>query len=260
MEHAIVIISNKDYFERALSIINEIISIGQYHDTIVFVYGDDITQLDLDMLPNKNIITKHFPDINLDQIIEKINKLDSPRKHKLFQFHKFYLFHQYFKQWNKVFYIDASMKIFNTLDPFLKLDCQNKLLVNQDKCQVGTKWLLHRQFDDKTFPNIYQKLSSNFNLDIIYFQTGIMLYDTSIIENNTFDDLLKLLYEYPIIKFNEQSIMNLYFRLDNEYNSRKWFQIPLKYNNQFLYDIVPTGGNRKRSYTILSHYAIGWPY
>ena len=43
-----------------------------------------------------------------------------------------------------------------------------------------------------------------------YFQTTIMLYDTKIIENDTYDILLNLLIEYPISITNDQGIIALY--------------------------------------------------
>ena len=38
-----------------------------------------------------------------------------------------------------------------------------------------------------------------------------MLYDTRIIEQNTYDNLLNLTYEYPISRTNEQGVLALYF-------------------------------------------------
>ena len=39
----------------------------------------------------------------------------------------------------------------------------------------------------------------------------MMLYNTSIIEENTFNDLYNLMLEYPFSITNEQAIMALYF-------------------------------------------------
>jgi len=48
-------------------------------------------------------------------------------------------------------------------------------------------------------------------LNIDYFQTTVMLYDTNIIDSNTYDNLLNLSREYPISRTNDQGIIALYF-------------------------------------------------
>jgi len=78
-------------------------------------------------------------------------------------------------------------------------------------------------------------------LNIDYFQTGIMLYDTKIIENDTYDDLLKLSIEYPISRTNEQGIMALYFT-----NIRPLFkQIKTHNENTYFYDCLSRNNNNK---------------
>ena len=69
---------------------------------------------------------------------------------------------------------------------------------------------MHNQFD-KSNTEYFIKLNNTYNLNIDYFQTGILLYDTNIIENDTFNNLLKLSNEYPISRTNEQGITALYF-------------------------------------------------
>lgn len=76
-------------------------------------------------------------------------------------------------------------------------------------------------------------LNNNYNLDILTFQTGLMLYDTNIISNNTFNDLIDLNIKYPISKTNEQGIIGLYFIYINE---TKWKQIKRKNNEIYFYD------------------------
>ena len=58
-----------------------------------------------------------------------------------------------------------------------------------------------------------------FNLDSLnYFQTGIMYFDTKIIEESTKKNLLELAEDFPISITNEQGIMNLYFaNIKNQY-------------------------------------------
>jgi hypothetical protein len=72
-----------------------------------------------------------------------------------------------------------------------------------------------------------------------------MLYDTNIIEENTYNDLFNLMLEYPISKTNEQGIIALYFT-----NKRPLFQ-QIKTNNYetFFYDYLSR--NKKYKYIML---------
>ena len=44
-----------------------------------------------------------------------------------------------------------------------------------------------------------------------YFQTGVMYFDTRIINEQTFKEIIELVTNYPITITNEQGILNLYF-------------------------------------------------
>ena len=58
---------------------------------------------------------------------------------------------------------------------------------------------------------LYQKLSNKYDLNISnYFQTGVMYFDTSIIKNNTKEEILDLIDKFPISITNEQGILNIY--------------------------------------------------
>jgi len=66
---------------------------------------------------------------------------------------------------------------------------------------------------------IYNKLYNKYDLEVDFFQTTIMLYDTNIIKEDTFDNLHKLMLEYPISQTNDQGIIALYFtNIDRRYD------------------------------------------
>jgi hypothetical protein len=68
-------------------------------------------------------------------------------------------------------------------------------------------------------------------MDNHYFQTGIMLFDTDIIKNDTFEKLYSLSVEFPMSRTNEQGIMNLYFISQNVYEP-----LPISNENTYYYD------------------------
>jgi len=71
------------------------------------------------------------------------------------------------------------------------------------------------------------------------------MYDTKIINENTYDELLQLTYEYPISKTNEQGVMALYFT-----NIRPLFkQIKTHNENTHFYDYFSR--NKANKYIML---------
>ena len=188
-------------------------------------------------LLRKNRVTiKHFPDfIWEDQFLTIAKTLPNPEK--LFQYHKFHVFSSFFKQWDTVFYIDSGMQIFSDIRPMLNSNESNKLLAHSDAYPTYV-WRLSDQFDNR-YSDYYQSLSENFNLDIDYFQTGIMLYDTSIISDNTVENLYDLAVKYPICSTHDQGVIALYFTNVVPV----WKQIPLRNESTFFYDFSKRGGN-----------------
>ena len=77
---------------------------------------------------------------------------------------------------------------------------------------------LSTQFD-KTSPS-YRELAKVYDLNIKnYFQTGLLFYDTNIIETQTKQSLIELVERFPCTITNEQAICNLYFIFDrNQYS------------------------------------------
>ena len=93
------------------------------------------------------------------------------------------------------------------------------------------------QFDNSN--KLFQDLYKEFNLEIDYFQTGIMLIDTNIILDNTFNELLELANKYPISRTNEQGILAIYFT-----NIKNYYKPISIYNDYFhLYDYCQRNKN-----------------
>ena len=80
-----------------------------------------------------------------------------------------------------------------------------------------------------------------YDLDIDYFQTCVMLYDTNIIHKDTFKNLYELIIKYPISGTNDQGIIALYFTNIE----KKYEQIPIKDDNIYFYDYLPRNQNNK---------------
>ena len=111
------------------------------------------------------------------------------------------------------------------------------------------EWMLKNQFDFNQFPELYKELNQNFNLQVNYFQSTILLYDTSIIEDNTKDILIELSNKYINSKTNEQGIMNLYFNCLKNI----WEQIKIKDEETFYYDFFERNNFKWSDYIMLKY-------
>lgn len=231
-----VLVTNDAFFDKLIQTLNSILSY-EYQGDICIVIGDDLLnsdKLNHPLLKLKNIIIKYFPDITFTE--EFNNKFYSmPRdiywSQKKFQYHKLNIFNTFFKQWEYIFYIDAGMKIYSSIMPIINAKKPDKFLAHSD-AYPDYNYNLKIQFisDDPTF----NKLAKKYNFDIDFPQTTIMLYDTSIIDTNTFTDLVELAEECKISKTNDQGILALYFT-----NIKPcWEQIQLENESNWFYDYL----------------------
>ena len=245
----IILMSNKPYLEKAKRTIRQIREIGKYKDDIVLLIGNDLKN---DNLIIDNVIIKYFPDIDRSAIIDilknKSVSFDGREFNKPFQWHKVHVFDMYFKKWKKCLYIDAGMYIFNPINKIINLNCENKIVAHSDAYPTF-EWKLRIQFNETQFPVLYNELCTNYNLDIDYFQSGILLYDTNIIEENTKNDLLELSNKYINSRTNDQGIMNIYFICIKKI----WQPIDIKDEETYYYDYWERGNLKYYDYIMLKY-------
>ena len=233
----VVFLCDKAYFNKFVNTCNQLITRGKYKGDICLVIGDDLhndKMLDCDIIKNNNITIKYFPNITFTkEFLEVNNRINTDGRHitKKFQWHKLHLFNIFFKNWEYIFYLDCGLTIFSDISPIINQVQEHTLLAHSDAYPVY-EWRLYTQFD-KTHP-MFTSLNDTYDLNIDYFQTTMMLYDTKIIKENTFNELYDLTLEYPISTTNEQGIMALYFT-----NIEPRFkQIRTRNENIYFYDYL----------------------
>lgn len=233
-KYCVILVTDKNFKDKALNTLHQLRTIGDYSGDVVIIIGDDLKdQLDV---TDENTHIKYYPNhksILKDYILtDKESRYYNNSYNRSFQFHKFNIFDEYFKQWDKCLYIDAGMHIFKPIERILNLDCKDKLLAHSDSYPDYVNKLSF-QFDGEKYPEMFEKLNKEYDLDIDYFQSTMMLYDPNISESNTVKRLQELSEKY-ISKTNDQGIFNLYFN-----NERKlWEQIKIKDNETFYYDFM----------------------
>ncbi len=136
-------------------------------------------------------------------------------------FDRLYLFTPEFKKWRNIVFIEEDTIIRGSLEELTKV----KGFAAYGEWKLSNTFLkpFHIKLE-KINKKIYQKLKKNYDLDEQVFNAGVLAFNTSIIKNNTFSELKKLLSEYiKICASMEESILNLYFH-------KKWKKLPIVYN------------------------------
>ena len=211
---AITVMANKPYLKFFEQIHYDLRETGKYYGDIILLTDEKTNCKKINKLNDKKINIKRFNKIKFSRNANNnLNKIKFGRnKTKQFQWHKFYLFNEFFKNWNFIFYLDINMKIRNNINELLKLASKDTLFAPYDAFP-NLDWKLKSQFDTEN--PLYDELKQKYDLENPkYFQTGILFFDTGIIRKNTFKRLSELTETYPISKNNEQGIMNLYFLYD----------------------------------------------
>lgn len=231
----VVFVCNLRYLDKFIETCNLLIYVGEYTGEIVLITGDDMPDLCDHHFFKKHpqILLHPCPDIvfNSEAMMLKTNTACDKKGFKMFQYHKYHLFTEFFKRWNYVFYIDCGAKIYDSIDPILRTATPETLLAHSDAYPLY-KWKLSCQFREEMSQDIKREISGRWDLERDYFQSTIMLFDTNIIESDTFQDLCALTEKYPISGTNDQGILNLYFVCIKD----KWRQIPLGNDATYFYD------------------------
>jgi len=206
MKKVFVALANKKFIEHSKSLIYSAKEDGKWEsDFVLIVPESDRGEFD----------EKEFTDKGVEIFFGKTLP-GNPRPH----YYKYYLWTDYFKHWDWIFYCDTDVLFFNKID--LDLNNRQEDILYANDCN-GTK--LGEQFERDEMIDKWLELPS--------FQSCFMLFHKDLIQDDTFDNLLKLHYEYyvyyDLVKHGlteEQSILNVEF-ID------KWEELGDKFLNAY---------------------------
>jgi hypothetical protein len=188
-----------------------------------------------------NIIEVSFTEIDKTKLINliKIPFEDSDKRefNKLNQWEKLHVFDNYFSTWNKVIFLDAGLRILDSVEYLLKLDCNNVFMapndagVNENPNKIFSSQISCRD------TQLVEKLKNEFGKEILnsqYFLNCIWIYDTKILNIIKKDELIEYIYKYPLCKTNEMTIMNLIIH----FKYKLWKQFPnyIPDKSKYLFD------------------------
>lgn len=153
---------------------------------------------------------------------------------------KFYLFKEYFKKWDTIIFLDADIIVNGSLEDVLDLKGFN--------APRAESFNLKNEFiNDK---RILQDLglTTKYDLKQAAFTTGLLVFETDLIQPETFFNLLSLYQQNKAaLKFSEESTLNLFYY-------KQWQELSVIYNfnpqyMHWLYNAIP-----KNNLPIIYHF------
>jgi hypothetical protein len=239
MTTVFVTLCDEPYLHKAIQTIKDIRGVGQWTGDIVlitvgFTLAEDVQKM-------FSITTKTFIPIQTDSILAHfranpftVPTCDGREFKKCTQWEKLNVFDYYFCRWERVFFVDAGLRLLDGVENFLSLEWRGRFLAPDDtwndpcktfRCQVEIpKNEEHIQVLDSKYRNI---------LDQKYFLNCIFIFDTSLLDTNSKEEMVMIMNTFPIWRTNEMGVMNIYFT----FNLNVWTPFPtLAKNGKYLFD------------------------
>ena len=201
---AIALVANfkflKNNFDRIYTQIREV---GMYKGDIILITTYFCPTFFFKSIRNDNQVKViRFNKIRFnnktESILKKLDTYPDPNRHvtKNFQWHKINLFTTKLKKWKYIFYLDINMHIHCDINPILKLVPKEKFMARADSYPKYDK-TLESQFKKKN--PYFINLENQYNLKVSnYFQTGVIFFDTKIVNKKTKSDIISLVEKFPI--------------------------------------------------------------
>jgi hypothetical protein len=249
-----VTLSDEGYFVKAKRTILELRVKGGWHGSVVLIA--------VGFRPPENwcqyyeVEVVNFPRINVDTFVSALQckpftiPTDDGRElKKTVQWEKLHAFDPFFKQWNRLVFIDAGLRILDRVDSLLSLDWKGKFLAPDDTAHDPDRTYAV-QLELKNYPEIIDELSSAYPtmLSSKYFLNCIWVYDTSLNINK--DEFTDLIGKYPIWRCNEMGVMNLVLCFKHPI----WHPFPDRtHHGKILFDWTERGAPTWRSYVFIKY-------
>lgn len=218
-----VLVTDNAYFSKAKTTIRDLRSIGQWQGDVVLIAIDfDVNQNFLDFY---SVQQKRFTQIQEKTDLCKLlnhspflDTIDSREISKLNQWEKLHVFDPFFKQWDRVVFVDAGLRVLhNVYESILKLDYKDAFLAPDDGGNYvplpNPDKLFKTQVSQTFYTRLHDSLQNFGGMEILeksYFLNCLWVYDTAILDTCTKQEMIDGIVKYPICKTNEMTMMNLF--------------------------------------------------
>ena len=213
MKKLIVLVSDQNYLNHTKYLFSNIINDTNYDG-------------DLCLITNIEVETSEFEEKNI--FVKKYDKIDP-------FFQKLNLFDKYFKKWDKILYLDCDTMV-------IKNDLNSLFNLPGDLYCEPEPWTIQEYFNGAKNISLFEELKNEYNVNKIGFNSGSILFNTSIIDDNTQKELFEIKEKYQGINEHtrkeggDQPILNLMW-ID------KWKSFP---QNEICYWLLHDSGYSRR--------------
>ena len=216
--HVVVTLTDSGYYQKAKRTIIDVRSRGEWKgDLVLITVGFDAPPNFLDYYRVTPFRVEH---LDTSYLVEQYKKdpirptCDNREYGKLTQWDKFYVFDAYFKKWDRVVYLDAGLRCFQPIHHLANLPCENSFMAPDDAAAYDLEKRFGGIIETDRHPEIVSRLFQEYSPSILserYFLNCIWVYDTTLLQMITFQDLMDTMNKYPICRCNEMTVMNLLF-------------------------------------------------
>jgi hypothetical protein len=234
MSTVFVTLCDQSYYPKACRTIRELQTDGQWTGDIVLI-AVDFAPMDL---PDGVLVwtVSHLDTTHLVEQLRTypIRPMDDNRHFgKLYQWDKFYVFHSCFRRWNRVVFLDAGLRVFDTVQPLLDLPWKGRFLAPDDSDPYDNGNRFRCQVDLNGKPDAVERWLDTYSktLDERYFLNCIFVYDTDLLARITMDDMVKMMNDFPFCMCNEMGILNMVFT----FQLQVWEPFPQRVGNKYLF-------------------------
>lgn len=187
------------------------------------------------------IIYDKSKEDKIKPILEKYNILFFPvaTPYDRAYYIKYHIFETYFKSWNKILYLDCDTMIFDKLNIlFDLLNENNNLFVDFEGNSIEKFFTMWSPINESN-QNDYNLLAQETDIKKYGFNTGILLYNSSIIKEDTVKKLYDLHEKYKNINKHvetgtDQPIINLIYSEIAQQIPNHYFSFWTEYNDNNL--------------------------
>lgn len=235
---AFITLSDANYLTKAYRTIKDLRGRGKWSGCIVLCCVD--CTADPGFLETYSVKEYRLTHLNTDEHVARLKKnpirpmADNRHFGKLTQWDKLQVFTPYFKQWDRIVFLDAGLRVLDSVDALLSLEWHGKLVAPNDVGPYDNGNRFQCQVDLEANPDATCLFFEEFSTDILkemYFMNCMFLFDTELITDTTYTELLDYMEKFPIMLCNEMGTMNLYWT----FVKKVWSMFPEKINDKYLY-------------------------
>jgi hypothetical protein len=214
-----VTLTDAGYFDKAKRTIQETRGRGGWGGDIVLITVNFIAAgTDAEFMRKYRVQEFPVQHINTDALVAALRATpikampDGRHFGKLTQWDKIYSFSPFFRRWRRVAFLDAGIRILDSVQPLLNLQWEGRFLAPDDSEPFDNGNRFRCQLDLEANPAVLTELLTEYPQSILdekYFLNCMYVYDTAILDSVKMDDMIAAMNAYPISLCNEMGIMNL---------------------------------------------------